>query len=393
MSKLDVLVKQINKQYHEDIASRGIPERHFEKIRFSSPLANYMTYGGIPRGRIVEFAGEENGGKTTTALDVVANAQRLFLREYEDEIVELSDIKQRNNEQNTRLHYLEERGVQKVVYCDCENTLNVEWARKLGVDTDDMVLLKPMSQTAEQIFEMLLQMMDTDEVGLVVIDSLGVMISQQAYEKTIEEKTYGGIAAPLTLFSKKAELLCTKYNCTLIGINQVREDMSGFGQMITTGGKGWKHNCSLRLAFKKGDYIDKNNTPISRGATSPAGNKVNIAIVKTKVCNPDRRNGYYTLNYNNGVDILNDTVELACYYDIIQKSGSWYSIIDIETGEIMVEAITEGEPIRGKNGSIKNATEWKDLKFQGKLALLDFLKENKSEFELIYKQVLKRLED
>ena len=82
MSKLDVLCKQFNRQYKEDIVSRGIPVRHFEKIKFSSPLANYMTYGGIPRGRIIEFAGEENGGKTTTALDVVANAQKLFIDEY-----------------------------------------------------------------------------------------------------------------------------------------------------------------------------------------------------------------------------------------------------------------------------------------------------------------------
>ena len=82
MSKLEILVNQINKQFKEDIASRGIPVRHFERIPFTSPLANYMVYGGIPRGRIIEFAGEENSGKTTTALDVVANAQKLFKKEY-----------------------------------------------------------------------------------------------------------------------------------------------------------------------------------------------------------------------------------------------------------------------------------------------------------------------
>jgi len=374
MSKLDVLVKQINREYKEDIASRGIPTRYFEKIPFSSPLANYMTYGGIPRGRIIEFAGEENGGKTTTALDIVANAQRLFIKEYEDEIVELTDIEKRNKEQEARLKYLEERGEQKVVYCDCENTLDEDWAKKLGVDTNNMILLKPMSQTAEQIFEMLLQMIDTDEVGLVVIDSLGVMISQQAYDKDMTEKTMGGIAAPLTLFSKKAELLCTKYNCTLIGINQLRDDMSGFGQMITPGGRGWKHNCSLRLAFKKGDYLDENGNTVKRSSSSPAGNEVNIAIMKTKVCKPDRRNGYYTLNYANGVDIISDTIDLACFYDIIQKGGSWFSIIDMETGEIM-------------------GTETEEYKFQGKPALLEFLRNTPDIFTLIYKQVMKRLEE
>lgn len=391
MSKLDILVKQINKQYKEDIASRGVPERHFEKIPFSSPLANYMTYGGIPRGRIIEFAGEENSGKTTTALDIVANAQKLFKKEYTDELKnlqKLQDKKQASKEQQTRLEYLQkERGVKKVVYCDCENTLDEEWAERLGVNTDEMILLKPMSQSAEEIFEMLLQMMETDEVGLVVIDSLGVMISQQAYDKDMTEKTMGGIAAPLTLFSKKAELLCTKHDCTLIGINQVRDDMSGFGRVITTGGRGWKHNCSLRLIFKKGDYIDENNNSLKRSSTSPAGNLVEVAIEKTKVCKPDRRNGYYTLNYGFGVDVLNDTIELAAYYDIIQKGGSWYSIIDIETGEIMQRRFET------KDDEGSDAIGLEDLKFQGKSALLEYLRNDEKLTNLIYKQVMKKLEE
>lgn len=383
ISRLDILVKQINKQYKEDIASRGIPVRHFEKIPFSSPLANYMTYGGIPRGKIIEFAGEENSGKTTTALDIVANAQKLFKKEYIEEIesYQLEDSKQKlSKEQQIRCNYLNERGVKKVVYCDCENTLDEDWARKLNVDVDEMILLKPMSQSAEEIFEMLLQMIETDEVGLVVIDSLGVMISQQAYEKDMTEKTMGGIAAPLTLFSKKAELLCTKYDCTIIGINQLRDDMSGFGQVITPGGRGWKHNCSLRLVFKKGDYLDEAGNTLKRSASSPAGNEINVAILKTKVCKPDRKNGYYTLNYTNGVDVVSDTAELACFYDIIQKRGSYFSIIDIETGEIMQDVIDDVDTL-------------KDLKFQGKPALLQYLKSNETIFNKIYNQSMERLKE
>ena len=384
MSKLDILVNQINKQFKEDIASRGIPVRHFEKIPFSSPLANYMTYGGIPRGKIIEFAGEENSGKTTTALDIVANAQKLFKKEYIEEIesYQLEDSKQKlSKEQQTRCQYLNERGIKKVVYCDCENTLDEDWARKLNVDVDEMILLKPMSQSAEEIFEMLLQMIETDEVGLVVIDSLGVMISQQAYEKDMTEKTMGGIAAPLTLFSKKAELLCTKYDCTIIGINQLRDDMSGFGQVITPGGRGWKHNCSLRLVFKKGDYLDEAGNTLKRSASSPAGNEVNIAILKTKVCKPDRKNGYYTLNYTNGVDVVSDTAELACFYDIIQKRGSYFSIIDIETGEIMQDVIDN------------DIDTFKELKFQGRPALLQYLKSNETIFNKIYNQSMERLKE
>lgn len=382
MSKLDVLVKEINKNFKEDVASKGIPIRHFEKIPFSSPLINYMTYGGIPRGRIIEFAGEENGGKTTTALDIVANAQKLFTQEYDDEYISLNNGQDKlSKEDATRLNYLKERGIKKVVYCDCENTLDIDWAHKLGVNTEDMYLLKPMSQSAEEIFEMLLQMIETDEVGLVVIDSLGVMVSQQAYEKDMTEKTYGGIAMALTLFSKKAEMLCTKHDCTLIGINQIRDDMSGFGRIITTGGKGWKHNCSLRLIFRKGEYIDENNNGMKRSSTNPAGNLVDVVIEKTKVCNPDRRNGYYTLNYKNGIDVISDTIELACFYDIIQKAGSWYSIINKETGEILLERDAEQD------------NKFNELKFQGKPALLEYLKEHNDLLNLIDKQLRKELDN
>ena len=377
------MVNEINKEFKEDIASRGIPVRHFQKIPFSSPLINYMTYGGIPRGRIIEFAGEENGGKTTTALDIVANAQMLFHKEYSNEHEELFNVEKRTKEQETRLKYLDERGIKKVVYCDCENTLDVEWAKKLGVNTDDMILLKPMSQSAEEIFEMLLKMIDTDEVGLVVIDSLGVMVSQQAYEKDMTEKTYGGISLPLTLFSKKAEMLCTKYDCTIIGINQIRDDMSGFGRIITTGGRGWKHNCSMRLVFRKGDYIDENNNSLKRSSTNPAGNLVEVAIEKTKVCNPDRRNGYYTLNYNNGVDVISDTVELASYYDIIQKAGAWYSVMDKTTGELLNDEYFEDIIVPEKI----------ELKFQGKASLLDYIRNHTYLLEWLKEQLKKEIND
>ena len=346
MSELDNIIKAINKKQDIPIVSVGLPKRNWSNIKFSSPMLNYMTYGGIPKGTVIEFAGEENGGKTTTALDLVSNAQKLFE---------------------------EEKGegeAKKVIYCDCENTLDKEWAEKLGVDTDNMILLKPMAQSAEEIFDMLLKMMETGEVGLVVIDSLGVMVSQQAYDKDVAEKTYGGIAAALTVFGKKAQMICARTGCVLLGINQVREDMSGFNRIITTGGKGWKHLCTFRFVFRKGDYIDDNNNSIKRSSTNPAGNLIDIAIVKDKAVKPDRLNGYYTLKYAEGVDILSDTVELACFYNVIQKGGSWYSIIDTETGEIL-----------------------QDLKFQGKPVLLKYLRENQEIFNQMYEKVMEKIKE
>ena len=320
MSELDNIIKNLNKKSDIPIVSKGIPKRKWSVIPFSSPNLCWMCYGGIPKGTVIEFAGEENGGKTTTALDLVANAQKQFKKEYKEE---------KKKDENVEL--------KKVIYCDCENTLDEQWAKTLGVDTNELILLKPMAQSAEEIFDMLLKMMETGEVGLVVIDSLGVMVSQQAYDKDVQDKTYGGIAAALTVFGKKAQMICARTGCILLGINQIREDMGGFNRIITTGGRGWKHLCTFRFIFKKGDFIDENNNSIKRSSTSPAGNLVEVAIVKDKAVKPDRLNGYYTLKYNTGADILNDTVELACWYDIIRKRGSYFDIIDIETGEVMRE--------------------------------------------------------
>lgn len=351
MSQLDKLVASINKEWKEEIAAKGIKRIETKKIPFTSPRLNYMTYGGLPRGRIIEFAGEENGGKTTTALDTCKNAQILFKEEWEEELSNTTDEK--------RKKYLQERGPQKVVYADCENTLDEDWARLLGVDVDDMYIIKPQTQSAEDIFQMLLDMIETDEAGLVVIDSLGVMLSKQAYEKDMTEKTYGGIAMALTLFSKKAELLCSKTLCTLIGINQMRDDMNSmYGGKTTTGGKAWKHNCSLRLMFAKGDFIDINGNRMNRSSEDPKGNKVLVSIVKTKVCKPDRKVGYYTLMYDTGIDEVADLIEVGIKLGIVNQAGAWFEIIDPDTGEIICD---END---------------KPIKIQGQVNLAKYLQDN-----------------
>lgn len=331
MSKLDALCDKVNKEWKEDIAARGIQRIETKKIPFTSPRLNYMTYGGLPRGRIIEFAGEEGGGKTTTALDICKNAQVLFAQEYE---AELSN----ENTSTERKKYLEARGPQKVFYADCENTLDEDWANTLGVNLDDMYIIKPQTQSAEDIFQIVLDAIETDEVGLAVIDSLGVMLSKQAYDKDMTEKTYGGISMPLTLFSKKATLSLKKYNCTLIGINQMRDDMNSmYGGRITTGGKAWKHNCSVRLMFAKGDFIDECGNRLNRSCDEPKGNKVMVSIAKTKVDKPDRKTGYYTLMYDYGIDEVADLVETALKYGIIHKSGAWFNFVDLATGEIVTD--------------------------------------------------------
>ena len=309
MSQMEALMKEINKEFKGDILHRGLAVYDYERIPFTSPRLNYMTYGGIPMGKLIEFYGEEHGGKTTTALDIVANYQ---------------------NMENSK----------GVVYADLENTLDSVWATKLGVDfsRDDMWVMNPTNQGAETIFEKILQMIATDEVGLVIIDSLGVMVSNQALEKSVEEKTYGGIAMALTNFSKKAEMLCHKHKCTIIGINQMRDDMNSmYGGTTTTGGKAWKHNCSVRLEFRRGRFFDEKYKEISRNAESPVGNYVQVSMSKNKTCPPKRHTGFYTLRYEIGIDYLFDLIEVAIKYGMIEKAGAWFSIIDMNTGELLAK--------------------------------------------------------
>lgn len=312
---LDELVKELNKKKKYNLINDGNLEIKVPKISFISPFLNYMTHGGIPRGYITEFSGEESSGKTTTALSIVANAQKLFNYEFENGISKVKKY---------------------VLYVDCENTFNSSWARLLGVNIEDLKVLSPQEEYAEEIFEIILDFIHTGEIGLVILDSLGVMVSKQAFEKDIEQKTYGGISMPLTLFSKKAIMSLKKFDCTLIGINQVRMDLASLypGAMTTTGGKAWKHNCMLRLSFKKGHYINNKNEEISKSKASvPEGNIVEVVIEKSKSCKPDRRHGRYILNYTKGVDIITDIIYLCKLYNLIIQKGSWFYFYD-ENGEV-----------------------------------------------------------
>lgn len=376
MSKLDELFTEINKTYKEQVATVGKVRPKLSVIPLSSLTACYSLYGGIPRGRVIEFFGEENGGKTTTALDIVANAQKCFQQEYEQEKFYLVNLPKMTKGDEQRLQYLENRGRgQAIVWVDCENTFDEDWARTLGVEVGDLYFMQPLSQSAEQIFDCIEQMVNTGEVGLVVLDSLGAMLSQQEWEKSMEEKTYCGIAGPLTRFSKKIEYACARYGCTFIGINQMREDISNsYSVYKTPGGKTWKHVCSLRLMFSKGCYYSEQYKDLTRSADGAAGNYVNLRIEKTKVCKPDRKNGSYTLNYSLGVDKYMDLVEVALKYGLIVQTGAWYTIM---------QDMENGEPLSDAEGNL--------LKFNGKSKLIEFLKEEWELYNCLEQMLLEQI--
>lgn len=307
--KLDALLKTTNKKFKEEILTRGLGDFNYARIPFTSPRMNYCTFGGIPVGKITEFYGEEHGGKTTTALDIVANFQ----------------------------HSDDDR---EVLYVDAENTLDVEWAEKIGVDVDKLYILQPKSQSAEDIFQIICEAVDSGEIGLWVLDSIGALLSAQELEKDMDEKTYGGISQPLTRFGKRIEMLMHRHKCTGIGINQEREDMnSTWGGTKTPGGKAWKHFCAVRMQFVRGHFFDENGKKQNRSIENPVGNVVLMSMTKNKTCPPTRRTGRYTLNYEHGIDYLEDLIEVAIKYDIVNQSGAWFTITDIETGEMLSEKI------------------------------------------------------
>lgn len=331
--KLDEIMKQTNKRFQEEVLTHGMSEFAYKRIPFTSPRMNYCTFGGIPVGKITEFYGEEHGGKTTTALDIVANYQQ-------------SD------------------DGRDVLYIDAENTLDVEWAKKIGVDVDKMYILQPKAQSAEEIFQIIEDSVDTGEVGLWVLDSIGVLVSslEMDEKKTYEDKVYGGISLPLTRFSKKIEMLMQRHKCTGIGINQIRDNLASmYGGISTPGGKAWKHCCAVRMQFSRGKFTDEKGNELNKSADAPAGNIVLMSMTKNKTCPPSRRTGFYTLSYTDGIDYLKDLIDVAIRIDVIQKSGAWFDIVDTELGDI----------IKGK--------------LHGQPAVREFLEENQD--------VLKRVEE
>ena len=345
---LNEVLKSLNKKFGENVVKIGAESLEVDGIlSLGSPMADYCLYGGIPEGRIVEFSGAEGSGKTSTSFLVAASFQREELK---------------RNPDNPR----------KIIYLDNEGTLDPTWAKNFGYDlsenaTVQTIVIRPEGQNAEEIFDMALDLLRTGEVGLLIFDSIATLVPAQIADESMEKYQMGGIAKSLTRFANTALGLLRKYKATLIGINQVRENMTAYGNPITTpGGRAWRHACSSRLMFKRGDFFDEDGNKLSTSAESPAGHIVNIAVLKTKTSKWDRKGGSYRLNYVKGIDILSDTIEAALHLGFIDNStqGS-YKIINPETGEIELDLEGNEIKIRGKNNVNKyfeeHQEEWKRL--------------------------------
>lgn len=382
---LEDILKSINKEFKKELAMKGIGELVIKKIPFTSPRLNYETYGGIPRGRISMFAGKESSGKTTTALDIVKNAQMTFDNEFEEEVFQLQDSIEQNKDKKTmkaevekwneRLKYLMKRGPLKIVYFDAEGTIDSDWARKLGVDVDNVYLVRLHTQTAEQFLDQVMKVVrDTDDVGLVVIDSIAVLVPQLVHGESFEQKNMGGNAKVVTDFCNEVCPVLGEKDIACIIINQARDDFKNpYADFAIPCGNGLKLASSLILTFQKGRLLNEKNEEQKQSYETPQGNLVWVRVQKTKVFKPDRRVQYYTLSYDYGVDVVADLIPLAVEFDVIKKAGSWFSVIDPYNGETLVDE--DGELI----------------KFQGMTSLLAYLRGNKQLTKEIYDYVMKKI--
>lgn len=296
MSEIDDLVASVNKKYKTNIVRKASELKSVEFIPYTSPKMNYLTRGGVPVGRMIEFVGLPQSGKTTTTLDILANFQKKYPERYS-------------------------------VYLDAENTVDKEWGETLGVDWSKVILIQPESEYGEELLDMLLDYIRSGKVGLAVLDSAPFIVPKAVQEKGLEEKSYGGNSALMKAFCDKAVPLCKKSECTFLMINQLRENVGNpYKPYKIPCGTAIAHASSQILWFTKGSLLDEKGEEKSSTYSDPVGNVVNVRVEKNKVTKNDRRLDSYTLNYFSGVDDGTDTIDLGIKLNVIEQSGAWFKI-------------------------------------------------------------------
>jgi recombination protein RecA len=215
---------------------------------------------------------------------------------------------------------------------------------------------------------------DTDDVGLVIIDSIAVLVPQLTHGESFEQKAMGGNAKVVTDFCNEVCPVLGEKDIACIIINQARDDFKNpYADFSIPCGNGLKLASSLILTFQKGKLLDAAGNEQKQSFETPQGNVVWVRIQKTKICKPDRRVGFYTLSYDYGVDVVADLIPMAVDLGIIKKAGAWFSIINPDNGELLT--YEDGEVI----------------KFQGQVNLMTFLRETPEIFNFINNYVMAKI--
>lgn len=334
MTSFSDIIKECKKEWACPELMESVNKASGRKIPFSSPSLNWATYGGIPRDAITEFYGEPGGGKSTTAIDVCKNALDLFTEEYNQEVQELEGKASEKKEYKIRLSDLKDRGVKKVLYIDLEHSFDRYWARILGITNRAIEIMQPPDVSAESIVNKVVALIQSSEVGLIVLDSIPSLQPKAKLDKQLGERTVSALAGLMTDFCVRIVPLLRRYDCTMIFINQLRDNMDNPYVDQTPGGQAIKFYASLRLAFKKGNPIDFLGGELPMKADNPAGYKIIVNLKKQKSAPFDRKIGTYYLLSQSGLRVDYEYAELAIkQYNIIIKNSGWFTICDPETQE------------------------------------------------------------
>jgi recombination protein RecA len=292
---IDLAMSQIEKQFGKGSIMRLGEDTAMPDIEviptgaLSIDLA--LGVGGIPRGRIVEIYGPESSGKTTLALHIVAEAQK-------------------------------KGGI--AAFIDAEHALDINYARKLGVKTDDLLVSQP--DTGEQALEITEVLVRSGAIDVLVVDSVAALVPRAEIEGEMGDSHMGLQARLMSQALRKLTGTISKSNCSLIFINQIRMKIGVmFGNPeTTTGGNALKFYSSIRMDIRRIAALKQGQDVI--------GNRTRVKVVKNKVA-PPFKEAEFDIMYGEGISREGDLVDLGAAHDIIDKSGAWYSYAGERIGQ------------------------------------------------------------